>query len=57
MKIIERVLERRIRELVGVDAMKFCSRSGRRTTDTLFAVRKMGEEYRDKKREFCMCFL
>ena len=38
MKIIERVLERRIQELVNIDSMQFGFMSGRRTTDTLFVV-------------------
>ena len=55
MKIAERVLER-IRELVNIDLMPFGFILGRRTTDTLLVVRRMQEEYRDKKNEihvFC----
>ena len=33
MKIVERVLERRIRELVNIDSMQFGFMPGRRTTD------------------------
>ena len=49
MKVVERVLERRIRELVNIDAMQFDLKPGRGTTDALFVVRRMQEEYKNKK--------
>ena len=51
MKIVERVLERRIRELVNIDSMQFGFMPGRGTTDALFVVQRMQEEYRDKKKK------
>ena len=44
MKIVERMLERRIPELVNIDSMQFGFMSGKRTTDALFVVRRMQEE-------------
>ena len=44
MKIVDRVLERRIRELVNIDSMQFGFMPGRKTTDALFVARKMQEE-------------
>ena len=41
MEIIARVLERRIRVLVNVDAIQFGIMSGRETTNTSFVVRRM----------------
>ena len=38
MKIVEKVLERRIRELVNIDSMQFGFMPGRGTTDALFVV-------------------
>ena len=38
MKIVERVLERRIRELVNIDLMQFGFMPGKGATDTLFVV-------------------
>ena len=57
MKIVERVLEKRIRELVNIDSMQFGFMPGRGTTDALFVVRKIQEEYRDKKKKLYMCFV
>ena len=57
MKIVERVLERRIRELVNIDSMQFGFIPGRETTDALFVVRRIQEEYRDEKKKLYMCFV
>ena len=57
MKIVERVLERRIRELVNIDSMQFGFVIGRETPDTLFVVRRMQEECRNKKKKLYMCFV
>ena len=55
-KIVERVLERRIRELVNIDAMQFGFMPGRGTTDALFVVRRMQEEYMEKKKKIVRVF-
>ena len=57
MKIVEKVLERRIRELVNIDSMQLGVMPGRETTDALFVVRRMQEQYRDKKKKLYMCFV
>ena len=57
MKIVERVLERRIRELVNINSMQFGFMPGRGTIDALFVVRRMQEEYRNKKKKLYMCFV
>ena len=57
MKIVERVLEKRIRELVNIDSIQFGFMPGRETTHALFLVRRMQEEYRHKKKKLCMCFV
>ena len=57
MKIVERVLERRIRELVNIDSMQFGFMPRRGTTDALLVVRRMQEKYRDKKKKLYMCFM
>ena len=57
MKIVARVLERRIREVVNVDEMQLSFMAGRGTTDEFFILRKMQEEYRDKGSMLYMCFV
>ena len=54
MKIVEKVLERRIQQLVNIDLMQFAFMPKRGTTDTLFVVRRMQEEYRNKKKKLYM---
>ena len=57
MKIVERVLEKRVRELVNIDLMQFGFMPRRGTTDALFVERRMQEEYRDKKKKLYVCFV
>ena len=49
MKIVERVLERRIRELANIDSLQYGCMPGKDTTDALFVVLRMQEKNRDKK--------
>ena len=56
IKIVEKVLEGRIRELVNIDSMQFGFMPGRETTDALFVVQKMQKDNRDKKIS-CTCVL
>ena len=51
MKIIERVLEKRIRALLEVVGMQFSFMPGRETTDAHFIVRRVQEEYREKDKK------
>ena len=55
MKIIEKVLEKRKKASVEVDDMQFGFILGG-TTDALFIVRRMQEEYK-KDKKFYMCFM
>ena len=57
MKIVKRMLERRIRELVNIDLMQFGFMPGRGATDALFVVRRMQKDYRDKKKKLYMSFV
>ena len=56
MKIVERVLEKRIRALVEVDDMQFGFMPGRGMTDALFVVRRMQEDT-ERKIKSCICVL
>ena len=57
MKIVERELEKRIRELVMVDDMQFGFMPGKGTTDALFILRRMQEEFRRREKKLYMCFV
>jgi len=56
MKVIERVLERRIREKVKIDAMQFGFMPGKGTTDAIFTVRQMHKNYVYKGRKLYIAF-
>jgi len=49
-------LERRIRALIKLDEMQFGFMPGKGTTDALFILQRMQEEYHDMKRKlFLFC--
>ena len=50
MKVFERVLERKMRNLVSLDDMQFGFRPGRGTADAIFIVRQIQEKYLAQKR-------
>ena len=50
MKILEKVLERRIRQIVELDEMQFGFTPGRGTTDAIFIVKQIQEKFRAKGR-------
>ena len=51
MKVVERVLERRIRNCVVVDEMQFGFMPGKGTVDALFVLRRLQEEYLCKEKK------
>ena len=57
MKIVERVLVNRIRRIVEVDEMQFGFMPGKGTTDAVFILRRLQEEYRAKGKKLYMCFV
>ena len=50
MRIVERVLENRIRGLVTIHDMQFGFIPGKGTTHALFIVRRMQEEFREESK-------
>ena len=56
-KIVESVLEKRIRELLKVDDMQFGFMLGKGTTDALFILKRMQEEFRVREKKLYMCFV
>ena len=57
MKIVESVLESRIRLLVYLDEMQFGFMPGKETTDAFFLICRIEEEYSDTKENPCTCAL
>ena len=57
MKIVERVLERRIRTLVNLNKIQFGFMPGKGTVDAILIVRRMQEEYQKKNKKLYMCFV
>ena len=57
MKIVERVLENRIRELVMIDEMQFGFMPGKGTTHALFILKRMQEEFRGREKKLYECFV
>ena len=45
MKVIERLLEKRIRCQVSIDSMPFGFRPGKETTDAIFIMRQVQEKH------------
>ena len=56
MKVVEKVLERRLRCMVKVDEMQFGFMPGKGTIDAVFILRRLQEEYLDKDKMLYMCF-
>ena len=57
MKVLERVIEGRLRKIVKIDSMQFGFMSGRSTTDAIFIVRQLQENYLANNKELWMAFV
>ena len=57
MKVLERVIEGRLRKIVKIDNMQFGFMSGRSTTDAIFIVRQLQEKYLAKSKDLWMAFV
>ena len=57
MKVIEKVLEKRIRAQVNIDEMQFGFMQGRGTTDAIFIARQLQEKYVSKKKDLFFAFV
>ena len=51
MKIVERVLEDSVRELITMDDMQFGFMPGKGATHALFILRRMQEEFRGREKK------
>ena len=57
MKIVERILERRIRIIINLNKTKFGFMPGTSRMDVISNVRMMQEEYQSTKKEVFICVL
>ena len=51
MKVLERVIEGRLRKIVKIDSMQFGFMSGRSMTDAIFIVRQLQEKCLAKSKD------
>jgi len=57
MKVVERIFEHRIRQQIQVDDMEFGFMKGKGTTDAIFTVRQMQENFRVKRKKLYFGFV
>ena len=57
MKILERIVDGLIRQLLSVDDSQFGFVAGRGTTDAIFVVRQLQEKYLAANKRLCMAFV
>ena len=57
LKVLERVLEARLRKTVKIDDMQFGFSPGKGTTDAIFIVRQVQEKLLGKQKELWMAFV
>ena len=57
MKVLERVLERRLRMKVNIDGMQFGFMSGKGTVDAIFIVRQLQEKFMEKRKYLFYAFV
>ena len=57
MKILERIVDGLIRQVVSIDDSQFGFVPGRDTTDAIFVVRQLQEKYLAVNKRLCMAFM
>ena len=57
MKVLERVLEKRIRCQVSIDNKQFGFMPGKGTTDAFFIMRQVQEKHQEKKKKLYYAFV
>ena len=54
MKVIERVIDKLLRERIDIDEMQFGFVPGRGTTDAIFLLRQLQEKVFGKEKEYLL---
>ena len=57
MKVLERVIEGRVKKILKTDSMQFGLMAGRSPTDAIFIARQLQEKYLAKNKELWMAFV
>ena len=57
MKVWERVMERRLRDITEVSENQFGFMPGRSTMEAIYLLRRVIEKYKEKKRDIHMVFI
>ena len=57
MKLLERILDTRLRKIVSIDESQFGFMQGKGTTDAIFIVRQMQEKFLEKRKKLYYCFV
>ena len=57
MKIVEKLLEKRLRKIVTIDDMQFGFMPGKGTIDAVFILRRIQEEYLARQKKLYMCLV
>jgi len=57
MKVVERIFEHKIRQQIEVDDMQFGFMKGKGSTDVIFTVRQMQENFRVKGKKLYFGFV
>ena len=57
MKVVERIFEHKIRQQIDVDDMQFGFMKGKGSTDVIFTVRQMQENFRVKGKKLYFGFV
>ena len=57
MKVMERILEKRLRDKISIDEMQCGFMPGRGTVDAIFMVRQLEEKYLSRKKKLYYCFV
>ena len=57
LKLVEKVFDKRFKNVVMIDDMQFGFMPGKGTIDAVFIFRRINEEYLAKQRKMYMCFV
>ena len=57
MKLFEKILERRLRQVLEIDKRQFGFRSGKSTTDAIFIMRQLQEKFYEKRKKLYHVFV